>query len=175
MRSHVAEDLDEASEYILRIIDDLSHIDFSEVMQSELEDLEAVHQSYFDAQAGPRGEGWEPWFWRPTWAPSDHPTLEITGHLRQSLTIGGIENFSFFDRNSLEFGTTVDYAGIHNFGGEVTFTEDMVGRDGSGFKRRGSSVQIPQREHVGMSEEYVSGVVERIAYYVTQYFHRTPQ
>ncbi len=144
-------------------VSDLRTINFVGFFNDQMVRIGDLHQQYFAMQAGPNGKPWEPWNWTPTWAPKDHPTLEITGRLRSSLIPGGTDNVATVTQDTLTFGTSVSYAPLLNFGGDVAVSESMVSRDGKGFMPAGTIIFVPAREHVGLSEQFVDRFVEDLA------------
>ena len=125
--------------------------------------VEEEQQKHFENRATPGGTPWEPWHWRPIGAPRDHPTLEISGDLRRSMMAGQPGNRADVDAGELEFGSTLDYAGLQNFGGETVLEQDMINRGMNRIRSAGTTMTIPAREFAGFSEESVDGIAESVA------------
>lgn len=127
------------------------------------DDLRDVHQNYFLGSFGPSGEDWKPWYWRDPDVSNDHPTLIAHGRLRDSLVTLSPDHIEAIAPREMTWGTSVPYAGVHNFGAVVTVGgKGLVGRFG-GFIPPGSKLTIPQREHVGMNDETTTNVVDKVA------------
>lgn len=138
-------------------------IDYAPTMGEFADELREVHQNYFLGEYGPSGADWQPWRWRSPDAPNNHPTLNVTGRLRDSLVREGGEHVENIDPRGMDWGTSVPYAGQHNFGGVSTVPAGgLVGRFG-GFLPAGKQINIPQREFVGINEPIATGLVETIA------------
>lgn len=133
--------------------------------------LVSATKENFAGSHDPDGVPWEPLHWR-----KGQP-LRDTGILMASVTAGGIGSIDQLWSTGLSFGTSLDYAGIHQFGGTISQPERsrgkgekpwvFQGRDGSTvFTRRirARTISIPQRRFLGVSSTLrakIDGVVER--------------
>lgn len=156
-------ELDELEDKLKTLTASAEHRDLSYFLQVQIKDIADLHQQYFASQSGPSGAAWEPWHWTPAWAPKDHPTLEITGRLRSSLVPGGHDNIAAVTGDELTFGTSVSYASLLNYGGDVAISEALVSRDGKGSIPAGTLISVPAREFVGLNEDYVGKMVNNLA------------
>jgi len=106
-----------------------------------IEAMELEHESYFDRDAGPDGEPWQP-LAPYTIAKKGHATiLEEDGILRQSLTESGSpEAIREMTLAEVVFGTSRDHAWKH--------------QDGFG--------KIPQRMHTGFSQNLLDETVDLV-------------
>lgn len=155
-------DLDQIDAYLQGISADLQQADFSGGMRQSADVLRQSHKQGFDSETGPSGKKWEPWHWRRPEASDSHKTLTDTGALQASV-IGGPDHIENIGKDSLEFGTSKEYAGIHQHGGNVVTKIGMVGRGGVGYLPPGSEIVVPKREFVGMNEATVDKVVNTLA------------
>lgn len=149
---------------LLELHDRGNQTDFRPALDAIAHSLEQETQQNFGNRVDPTGEPWTPTFWF-RWQNPDHETLEDTGRLRMSLTIGG--QFNIFEEgdNEFTFGTSLQYAGIHMTGGE---SEPLPGffvtRGASGgVLPPGTVILIPARPFLGFSEAFIDQSVELIA------------
>lgn len=123
---------------------------FKEVFDHFLNTLEEKHRSGFESQQSPTGEAWRPL------APSTvkrkgHDTILFeTGKLKASLTGKAAEAIRESTAKDMTFGTSVEYAGFH---------------------QRGTST-IPQRVHVGASENSLKLLEDGIADFIVDLMKR---
>ncbi len=137
--------------------------DYAPVLGEFADDLREVHQNYFLGSFGPDGRDWKPWYWRDPDVSNDHPTLIARGRLRDSLVTKSSDHVEDIAPREMTWGTSVPYAGMHNFGGEsVVGGSGLVGRFG-GYLPPGKVITIPQREHVGINEEITTEFVGTVA------------
>lgn len=133
--------------------------------------LEEAHQEYFDNRAGPSGEPWQEWYFRSLDAPEEHPTLEVSGALRDSMRTGGTGNISEITDRSLTWGSGLVYAGIQNFGATFRLGVFLIGRDG-GRIPPGTEITIPQREFMGLTDEKTDEITALLAESVIEQIKR---
>lgn len=135
------------------LTEDIAQLDYQEWMGRELVRMADLHRKYFQHQTGPDGAAW------PKNAPS---TIRYKGHgrilrghpsnnfrLSRSLTERSTRTTGDAIREAIQtdtaaymtFGTSVEYSAAHD-------------------RPRGN---IPARRHVGLNEEHVNGMVERLA------------
>ena len=70
----------------------------------------------FSTAVDSTGNGWAPHAPSTIAAHGPHPLLILTSALYQSLTDGNAHHYEMVSDNSLEWGTTVVYAGTQNYG-----------------------------------------------------------
>lgn len=142
---------------------DFDGADYQPVLGEFAGDLREIHQNYFLGSFGPSGADWKPWYWRDRDVSNDHPTLIARGRLRDSLLTDSSDHIEDVQSRELTWGTSVPYAGIHNFGGTTTVGgAGLVGRNG-GYLRPGTVINIPQREFVGLNEDSTGKIVGKAA------------
>lgn len=142
---------------------DFDKADYVPTLGEFADDLRDIHQNYFLGEFGPSGKDWQPWRWRSPDAPENHPTLNVSGRLRDSLVTDNGDHIEQTDARELTWGTAVPYAGMHNFGGVSTVPAGgLVGRFG-GYLPPGKQIVLPQREHVGIDGEKVDQYTETLA------------
>lgn len=142
---------------------DFDKADYGPTLGEFADDLREVHQNYFLGEFGPSGKDWQPWRWRSPDAPENHPTLNVTGRLRDSLVTNNGDHIERTDSRELTWGTSVPYAGAHNFGGVSTVPAGgLVGRFG-GYLPPGKQIVLPQREHVGIDGNKADQYTETLA------------
>lgn len=162
--STIAVELDQLPGLFGEIGEQISKMEFAEPLAYIADQLRDLHEGYFDAETGPSGEPWSPWFYRSESAPNNHPTLFVTGRLRQSM-IDGPDHIESIDGNTLTFGTGVPYASIHNEGASIITGIPLISRGGH-YLPAGSQITIPQREFVGMNQPSVDRAGETVLEYV---------
>lgn len=154
--------LDDLAGVFQDMADQLNAADYTETLDAMLPELEETHQQYFDDRKSPHGEPWPDWFFTEI-DTGEHPTLEASGDLRRSLRTGGSGNIKFTDRRALEWGTNVEYAGIHNFGARITTGVWLISRNRQFALPPGSTLEIPQREFMGLNEKNAQFFVDMAA------------
>ena len=154
-------DINEFSAMFAGIGDQVSAMDYSEVLKETADDFRTIHEGYFDRSAGPDGSKWAEWYFRAKNAPADHKTLVVTGRLKQSL-ISGPDHIENVESRGLLFGTSVPYSFQNNEGGTFPVDEVLIGRRG-GMKRPGDTITLPKREHVGITDTDVDKIANRVA------------
>jgi len=152
-----------AADIVRKIGETVRNADFRGMIgQSWVPRLSQIHQGYFNRSAGPSGQRWEEWHFTDP-SVMDHPTLEVSGTLRGSLTVGGAQNVARSSAHGLVWGTSVPYAKIHQEGARIVTGRALVSRDGRFYLPAGSVLNIPRREFVGLSDEAVGFFVESTA------------
>jgi phage gpG-like protein len=107
---------------------------------------------------------WPDWELRETESSDDHPNLEVTGRLRNSLLPGGGENINDVHKRESTWGTMVSYAEDHLLGGMVIASADLVPRGGGEVRVwAGETVEIPQRPFATITQEMVTTLGHTIA------------
>lgn len=138
-------------------------LDFQQAFERRISPLLAgIHKGYFSREESPAGESWPQWYFRALDAPAEHKTLHVSGALERSLTDSGPGHVEDAQAKELTWGTSVPYSAQHQTGGEFPVDQPLIGRQG-GFKRAGDTINLPQREHVGLNEAGADQVAEIIA------------
>ncbi len=163
VKDQIVDGFEGLEQVILEMVDRAAQADFTDTLDGFVPDLERTHQDHFQNRSSPDGNAWEPTHWfRP--ANNDHNTLEDRGVLRGSLIRGAQGNITEIVDNQLEFGTEVDYAGIHQFGATIIIGIGLVTRGGKGgYLPAGTQIVIPPRPFVGMTESRVDLFTEAAA------------
>ena len=139
------------------------HFDFTELFDQRVAPLLAqAHRGFFAAEESPSGQPWEKWYFRQPSAAADHKTLHVSGALEESLTSMGAGHIQEAAAVSFVWGTNVPYSYQHQDGGVFPVDHFLIGRRG-GVKHVGDTINLPQREHVGMNETILSQVTEMLA------------
>lgn len=155
--------IDKLTDVFTELGQEFDRADYSPVLGEFADELRDVHQNYFLGEFGPSGADWKPWRWRSPDAPENHPTLNVSGRLRDSLVKDGGEHVETIDQRGMDWGTSTPYAGQHNFGGVSTVPAGgLVGRFG-GYLPAGKQINIPQREFVGINTEHADNLTETVA------------
>lgn len=150
---------------VLEVMGLAAEIDYSPFLSQYTAKLEDIHEGYFEAEAGPDGEPWAPWYWRDPLVANDHPTLDATGALKGSVTTGGPGNITDITPSSLTWGTSIPYATKHLEGGKTTLDRPLVGRKG-GYLRPGTEINLPQRQFLGLTESHVDELLQGVVQFV---------
>lgn len=143
-------------------------IDYTPVLATVTEVLEAKHADHFATESGPTGQKWQPWFFRGIDAQDNHPTLDVTGRLKESLIAGHAGHVQGIHGNELTWGTNIDYARIHQEGGTIVTGIPLVGRGNVVYLPAGSTLNIPQREFVGLDEPVTDEIVQLVTEHVIE-------
>lgn len=135
-------DLQRVLEGIASDFEDLSYLD---VLNDTHKQLEAEHRAMFSQNRSPGGEPWQP-LAPATVKRKGHATILVeTGALRHSLLSRNqysIRETVIEGRSQgIVFGTSRPFASIHQYGTE----------------------RVPQRQHVGVNEQFVGVFAKRIA------------
>jgi phage gpG-like protein len=154
MQTLVLNSLEDLQELYDGVAEDFNKLDYTEWMKAELVKLADWEQSLFDTATAPDGAAW------PPLAPSTikrkgHATILVdTTRLRRSLTFKGTASNDEAVREAnqtdtaayLAFGSLVPYGPSH---------DESVGNR-------------PARRHVGINEQYLDKMVERVADYTVK-------
>jgi len=110
----------------------------------------------FAGEHDAEGQPWEPWHFSPIKDASalGKKTMQHEGNLLASYTQEGAPgNVTRIDQRSLELGSSVVYAGIHDKGATISTGVGLWSRGGGFFLPAGSQINIPARPVAGWSEE----------------------
>lgn len=144
---------DRFADYLAGIGQALSTLDFAPALDGCANELQRQIEGTFASQTSPAGQPWPDWmFFDPRVSSPSHDTLNATGRLLGSLRRGGADHIETITRDSLAYGTSVPYAGIHDEGATVTTGVALYARTGF-FLPAGSTINIPQRQFSGWTEE----------------------
>lgn len=143
---------EEFDRVVAGVVDDFREIPMDAYLAREQRLLEQLHAGYFSRQAGPSGEAW----------PENRPsTIKRKGH---SQILRGIPSQGFELYQSL---TTMmaTYAIRYEIDEWPRLAELVFGtfRPHAATHNDGAPPRLPQREHVGMTEPHVDGMVNRFA------------
>lgn len=145
-KTEVVEGFDGFEDYLKDLSRDFLAATFTNELERFQRTLEEAHLGGFHSGMSPTTEQWAP-LAPSTVKKKGHATILVdTGKLQRSLTDAGAEDairdiIAEPPQHGLVFGTSVEYAGFHQFG----------------------TVRIPQREHVGMGEEELDELVNLVA------------
>jgi phage gpG-like protein len=120
-----------------------------------------AERGYFANETGPDGQPWPQWYFRASWAPTEHPTLHVSGALEESLTGRGSGHIETVAPNEATYGTNVPYSAIHQEGATITLGIDLIGRGGE-HRPAGTVMTIPARPHVGLTEQALDEICGQI-------------
>lgn len=153
----------------LRIDDEIS---YAPILDSWHHALHAETMASFAREASPHGQAWPEWMWQSLRTrglhPGGHDTLHASGRLYNSLFRGGPENVDHVAAKSSSFGTSVPYAGVHQTGGSVVLDERLYPRSGGGFMREGSTINLPPRPFLGVTEQMADSLAEAVADHIVE-------
>lgn len=125
--------------------------------------LAEQHDEFFYRSRGPDGVDWPEWYWRDPEAANEHLTLFASGRLRRSLTQRtDADHIETLAAREMSFGTGVEYSVLHNEGAQIRTAIGLVGRNG-GYLPEGTLINLPKREHVGMTADNTTDLTERVA------------
>lgn len=124
---------------IERVVGDM---DYSFVLEQSLEDIAAGEKEAFDAGTAPGGGPWAPLAPSTIKRKGHAVILYETGDLERSLVeVDGPGNIAEASARGLVFGTDIEYALFHDTG----------------------TSRMPQRQPVGVSEETIDKIANRVA------------
>jgi phage gpG-like protein len=124
--------------------------------------LEALALASFDAQQSPEGHPWPAWEWRNPKYHGEDRALVNTGRLADSFLRGGSGNVDAVGPKNGEYGTNVDYAGVHQSGG-VASVMDLLTQRGTGRRFTQSDIHVPKRPMLGASDRVQERFAETVA------------
>lgn len=150
------------------VVAQFAGIDYTGILATVTEVLEAKHADHFTTESGPTGDKWQPWFYRSLEAQDNHPTLDVSGRLKGSLRAGNEGHVQTIRNNELVWGTNIEYARIHQDGGTIVTGIPLVGRGNVVYLPPGSTLNIPQREFVGLDEPVTDEITQLIAEHVIE-------
>ena len=134
------------------------------------EDLHAWHlrmsdedQDNFNNQGTASRGAWADWVLREKDSSDDHPILEVTGRLRNSLIPGGGENVNDVHKRQSTWGTAVDYAEDHILGRTITSSVPLYGKGGGTVAPVGTDINLQERPFMTITEEMVTTLGHTIA------------
>lgn len=138
--------------------------DYSQFFKRLTRKLEETHKGHFQNSADPAGNPWPSWYFRRWNTPLDHKTLDVSSRLRKSLLYGYSDHYQDITDRYLVWGSTVPYAGIHQFGASFTLGITLFGRGGE-VKPAGTHITIPARPFVGIKasdfEQLIDAVIDQ--------------
>lgn len=139
-----------------------TNVDYTEFWKLLTAKLEETHKKHFQNEVDPSGKAWPPWYFRRFNSPIDHKTLDVSGRLRKSLLAGSSDHYQDITDRYLVWGSTVPYAGIHQFGASFILGVSLVGKKGE-VLAAGKNINIPARPFVGISSDDFKSLVESVA------------
>lgn len=119
-------------------------------------------QQAFETQQSPSGHPWPQWELSREYMPPSKDTLIESGLLKESLVPGGPQNHFEVDKNSMEFGTNVPYASVHQVGGKSITNVPLYGREGNRVPP-GTEIMHPARPFVGVQVHDVDELADAVA------------
>ena len=159
-------EIEDFGTYTDQISNDFLAGSFEPAIQDCEEHLQAQVTKQFESCTNPDGEAWVPWYWSED--PENHPaeTLFASGRLRDSFMHDSADHVEEIGGRDLVWGTSVEYAAIHDQGARIVTGVDLYGRAG-GYLPKGSIIEIPQRQIVGWAEDTVEQCEASIVEYVS--------
>lgn len=115
--------------------------DYEPLFQEEIPRMEAFHESVFANEHSPGGEHWPELAPRTIREKGHDVILHRTGRLGSSLFGQTGDSVRATSHRGMLFGTSVEYSIFHTEGGS----------------------RLPRREHVGLNEQYVDELANRVA------------
>lgn len=123
------------SKWINDLIARLPNMDLSPELKIVTDKIRTGVEQSFQSQSSPLGRPWS-----PAKTPQAHPLLVDSGRLKAGAIGPGEGHVEVITKNTLEFGTSIPYAEVH---------------------QRGNS-RIPQRPFMGVSEQTLGECIEEI-------------
>jgi hypothetical protein len=178
MTTLILEDANDLQEMFDGIAEDFAKTDYIAYLAGELDRLADLHKSFFDSSSGPDGNAWKPNAPR-TIAQKGHSTVLRGVRTRKDRNIKGTKGRAGVKfRRSRWIGgyplaTSLTAKTGQSYGDAI---REAVGKQGSGALTFGTSVpyavyndqgteRIPARPHVGMNDQFLDAMVERLADY----------
>lgn len=160
--------MDKINEAIQDILDDVRVESFDDFFENTaIPIIAAIHSEYFSSSSGPDGS-WEPWHWRSLDAPESHNTLIVSQKLAFSMQPDADGNINEISGDKLEYGTSIEYAAIHQEGADITTGIPMKSRDGTKWLPAGSNITIPARPFVGLKDPDEAMLAEELADWIVE-------
>lgn len=149
--------------YLEEILSTDDRADFSPEIDRWHTFLEVEVIGAFEGQRSPEGQKWKPWWWRNRKYHGMTRALIRTGRLFESFVRGGSENVDQISGKRGLYGTSVPYAGIHQYGGESEVTETLHRRGSSFVRYLYDRIDVPPRPMLGVREDMVEVFADSIA------------
>ena len=122
-------------------------------------------QESFAIEGVPGGAPWARWGLKTLGSVErGDPTLQDSGRLRKSLVRGGRDNVDSVGPRESEWGTSVEYATLHNsMGGSTTVTDYLYNSEKKLVKEPGDNVLIEPRPFATLTTQMIDGLAELVA------------
>jgi phage gpG-like protein len=152
----------ELTDWINEKLSDLADLDYTDFFEDQLTALEELHQTYFETETDPDGNAWKP-LAPSTIAKKGHDRILIeTGALNNSLVLRNAEGaVREVTEDSIRFGTDIEYSQYHQQGARRRQRRTATGRFASGF-----IFGLPQRKHVGLTDEFWDNFIDDLNQYI---------
>lgn len=133
-------------------------------LQEGVDRIQAQLGQTFENETEPDGTPWPKWHFRDlTQSASGKKTLQFTGRLLSSIVNDVADHIESVGDDFAEMGTSVEYASKHQEGGISVVESSLVSRDGTIYLAPGSTINIPQRKFLGVTDEAADMVAQLIA------------
>lgn len=152
MQTFLLHSYDELQDVYDSVTEDFNSVDYADWLNNELDRLADLHKGFFQAQAGPDGAAWK------NNAPA---TIKKKGHSR--ILRGHPKNNYRLSRSLMQKSHTSTGDAIRE-----------AINEGGGRAHLGFGTDVPyavyneNRPHVGINEQHLQGMVERVADHVVQ-------
>lgn len=132
------------------ISEDFNSVDYADWLNNELDRMADLHKGFFQAQTGPDGAAWKP---------NAPATIKRKGHSR---VLRG------HPKNNFRLSRSLTHKARSSSGDAIR--EAIQEQDGVAYLGFGSDVEYSRynanRPHVGINDQHLTGMVERVADHV---------
>lgn len=152
MQTFVLKSYDQLQDVYDSVTEDFNSVDYAGWLNDELNRMADLHQKFFQSQTGPNGAPWKP---------NAASTIKRKGHRR--ILRGHPKNNYRLSRSLTQRS--------HSSTGDA-IREGINERDGVAHLKFGTdvyySIYNQNRPHVGINEQHLTGMVERVADHVVK-------
>lgn len=157
----------EVSRFFQNLAGAVAQPKFRPALQKWTDETQQALGESFEREETPDGRPWPKWQFRSFSIPAaGKKTLQSSGLLLKSIIDDIAEHVERVTDTTAEMGTAVPYASKHQEGGQSVTTEPLVSRDGRFILPSGRTINIPQREFLGLTNALADRAEELIGEHI---------